>query len=55
MIYLIISECGKLMQREYKTRHDWVDKVIYKKLYKKLKFLPYYQMVYAKASIGPGE
>ena len=24
----IISECSKLAQKEYKTRHDWVDKVI---------------------------
>ena len=26
---LIISECSKLAQKEYKTRHDWVGKVIY--------------------------
>ena len=25
----IISECSKLAQREYKTRHDWVGKVIH--------------------------
>ena len=25
---LIKSECSKLTQREYKTRHDWVEKVI---------------------------
>ena len=25
----IISECSKLAQKEYKTRHDWVDKVIH--------------------------
>ena len=24
----IISECGKLEQKEYKSRHDWVRKVI---------------------------
>ena len=30
----IISECSKLSQNEYKTRHDWVSKVIH---YKKLK------------------
>ena len=27
--YHIISECSKLAQKEYKTRHDWVDKVIH--------------------------
>ena len=25
----IISECNKLAQKEYKTRHDWVGKVIH--------------------------
>ena len=33
-----ISECNKLAQKEYKTRHDWVGKVIHWGLYKKLKF-----------------
>ena len=35
---LIISKCSKLMQREYKTRHDWVGKGILLKLCKKSKF-----------------
>ena len=26
---IIIRECSKLSQKEYKTRHDWVSKVIY--------------------------
>ena len=34
----IISECSKLAQKEYKTRHDWLGKVIHWKLCKKLKF-----------------
>ena len=34
----IISECNKLAQKEYKTRHDWVSKVIYCKMCKKFKF-----------------
>ena len=34
----IISECSKLAQKEYKARHDWVDKVIHRELCKKLKF-----------------
>ena len=34
----IISECSKLAQKEYKTRHDWVSKEIHCKLCKKLKF-----------------
>ena len=33
----IISKCSKLAQKEYKTRHDWVGKVIHWKLCKKLK------------------
>ena len=33
-----ISECRKLAQKEYKTRHDWVGKVIHRELCKKLKF-----------------
>ena len=32
-----ISESIKLAQKEYKTRHDWVRKVIHKKLCKKFK------------------
>ena len=32
-----ISECSKLAQEEYKTRYDWVGKVIHRKLCKKLK------------------
>ena len=34
----IISECSKLTQTEYKTRDDWVGKVIYREMYKKFKF-----------------
>ena len=34
----IISECCKLAQKEYKTRHDCVGKVIHWELCKKLKF-----------------
>ena len=37
MINHIISECNKLAQREYKTRHDWVGKVIHWELFKKFK------------------
>ena len=37
-INYIISEYSKLVQKEYKTRHDWVDKVIHWELCKKLKF-----------------
>ena len=33
----IISEYSKLEQ-EYRTRHDWMDKVIHWKMYKKFKF-----------------
>ena len=34
----IISECSKLVQKEYKTRHDWVGKVIHGEMCKKFKF-----------------
>ena len=34
----IISECSKLAQKEYKTRHDWVGKVIHWEMRKKFKF-----------------
>ena len=33
----IISECSKLAQKEYKTRHDCVGKVIHWEMYKKFK------------------
>ena len=34
----IISECSKLVQREYKARDDWVGKVIHWEMCKKFKF-----------------
>ena len=34
----IISECSKLAQKECKTRHDWVGKVIHWEICKKFKF-----------------
>ena len=34
----IISESSKLAQKEYKTRHDWVGKVIHLEMRKKFKF-----------------
>ena len=34
----IINECSKLAQKKYKTRHDWVGKVIHRKLCKGFKF-----------------
>ena len=34
----IVNECTKLVQRNYKTRHDWVGKVIHWELCKKFKF-----------------
>ena len=38
MIYHIISECRKLEQKEYKSKHDWVGKAIQWELFKKSKF-----------------
>ena len=37
-IYHMISECSKLAQECYKTRHDRVGKVIHWEMYKKFKF-----------------
>ena len=37
-INYIKSECRKLSQKEYKTRHDWVGKVIHWESWKILKF-----------------
>ena len=37
-INLILSECSKLAQKEYKTRHDWAGKVIHWEMYRKFKF-----------------
>ena len=34
----MISECSKLARKEYKTRHDWVGKVIQWEMCKKFKF-----------------
>ena len=34
----IISECSKLAQKEYKTRHDWVGKMIHREMRMKFKF-----------------
>ena len=34
----IISECNKLTLKEYKTRHDWLGKVIHWEMCKKFKF-----------------
>ena len=37
-INYIISECTKLAQKKYKTRNDWVGKVIHWEMYKNVKF-----------------
>ena len=39
-IHHIISQCSKLEQKEYKTRYDWVGKVIHWEMCKKFKFDP---------------
>ena len=36
-INIIISECSKLVQKEYKTRHDWVGKVTHWEMCKEFK------------------
>ena len=44
-----------ILPKEYKTRHDRVEKVIHWGLCKKIEVWPYKQMVYAKPNIYPGE
>ena len=34
----IINECSKLAQKKYKSKHDWVGKVIHLEMCKKFKF-----------------
>ena len=34
----LIAECSKLVQKDYKTKHDWLGKVIHWELCKRLKF-----------------
>ena len=34
----ILSKCNKLAQKEYKTRHNWVGKLIHRVVSKKFKF-----------------
>ena len=38
MINHIINECSKLAQKEYKARHNWVDKVIHWEMCRKFQF-----------------
>ena len=37
-INYIISECSNLTQKEYKTTHDWVGKVVHWEMCKQFKF-----------------
>ena len=54
-VNLIISECTKLAQKECKTRHDWVVKMIHWELCKKFKFDHTKKIVYAQPRICPEE
>ena len=44
----IVNDCSKLVTKEYKTRHDWMGKLIHRELCKKWKF----DNTQHKASIG---
>ena len=50
-----ISECNKLAQKEYKTRHDIVGKVIHWELCKRLKFNHTTKVVFVQTRISPRE
>ena len=54
-IKLIISECSKLQQRGYKTRHGSVGKLIDWEIVYGTKILLYNLMVYAQTRIHPEE
>ena len=49
----IISKCSKLAQKEYKTWHHWVIKMIHWEMCKKFKFEHTKEMVYAQPSTSP--
>ena len=51
----MIIEVSKLPQKEYKTRHNLMGKVIHSEIVQYILIWPYVQMVYAKPCIGPGE
>ena len=51
----MISKCTKLAQKEFKTRHDWVRKVIHWELCKRLKSDHTTKMVYVQTRIHPRE
>ena len=51
----IISECSKIAQKEYKTRHNWMDKGIHWEMCKEIEIWPYEQMVYIQPNSCPGE
>ena len=38
MVNPIVKKCNNLAQKEYKTRHNWISKVMHWKLCKRLKF-----------------
>ena len=38
MVNHMISKRSKLVQKEFKSMHDWVEMVIYLELYKRLNF-----------------
>ena len=49
------DKCRKLVQREYKTRHDWTGKVIHWELCKMFKFDHKKQMIYLQSRIHTGK
>ena len=53
MINHKINKCSKLAQRDYTTTHNWVGKVIYWELCKKLKFVYTNICAYAQSTIRP--
>ena len=55
MINHIISKCSNLAQREYKTRHKWVGKMICWELCKKFRFDHTKKMIYAQPRIRAGK
>ena len=51
----VINECSKLVQKNYKTRHDWVGKVKPLGIVQEIEIWPNEEVEYAQPGIRIGE
>ena len=54
IIIIIISECSKSAQKEYKTRRDWAGKVIHFRIMQDIEILSCDQVISSQPRIRPG-